>query len=112
MPLAAGSDGALRGAIVRSNPLAAVFAGDDAYSIVTADVPRFAARVVAGVIGPWLVAAPLIHDVGAATVGARTTGMPLAMTAGCTAFGAVESGVPGSDSDSGSVPAAADEFDD
>ena len=38
--------------------------------------------------------------------------MPLAMTAGCTAFGAVESGVPGSDSGSGSVPAAADEFDD
>ena len=114
MPLAAGSDGAFCRAIVGSNPLAAGFAGDDAYSIVTADVPRFAASVVAGVIGPWLVTAPLIYDVGAATVGARTAGMPLAMTAGYTAFDAVESGVPGSDSDSdsGSVPATADEFDD
>ena len=39
MPLAAGGNGAFRRAIVRSSLLAAVFAGYDAYSIVTADIP-------------------------------------------------------------------------
>ncbi len=109
VPLVVGAGGAFRGAIVGSGLLAAVFAGYNAYSVVVDGVPRFAASVVAGVIGLWLIAAPLTYDVGtAATAGAQTAGMLLATTAGYAALDAVESGFPAP----GSVPAAADEPDD
>ena len=89
VPFVAGSTGAFRGAIVGSGLVALVFAAENAYSVFGGGPTRFAS----GVLGLWLVAAPLTYDAGAtATAGAQTTGMLLATTAGYAALDAIERG--------------------
>lgn len=91
-PLALGAQPGARGSITLSAIVAAVFAVQNAQSVRDRGRPRFAAAVMATVLGTWLILAPLQYDAVGAPLTAVTQfgGMLVAAFSAYTALVAVE----------------------
>ncbi|MBX0322253.1 hypothetical protein EGH21_04305 [Halomicroarcula sp. F13] len=91
-PLALGANPGVRGSVTLSAVVGAVFAGKNFQTVRERGRPRFAAAVMATILGLWLILAPLQYQ----TVGAPLTavtqfgGMCLAAFSAYTALVAVE----------------------
>ncbi|MFC7075509.1 hypothetical protein [Haloarcula halophila] len=91
-PLALGASPGIRGSVTLSAVVGAVFAGKNAQTIRDRGRPRFAAGVMATVLGAWLIVAPLQYEAVGPALTATTQfgGMCLAAFSAYTALVAIE----------------------
>jgi hypothetical protein len=85
-----GSSAAFRGSIVASTLVGLVFAGQHLLEVRRTGDPRFATGAVVAGFGAWLVAAPLLYDVGfVPTASVQFSGLLALTFGGHTALDAV-----------------------